>query len=112
MSFFGIEVTKSKPVTLKVDKAREKLRLTQASLQFVSEYHWRCAVLCSVGGKTPITLCILNGSSNASCPLDIEFNEEDDEVVFSVDQQDYDPEMRVNLTGYYTERCGYGSDQE
>ncbi|KAI3970202.1 hypothetical protein MKW92_052689 [Papaver armeniacum] len=110
-SFWGIEITKSNPVTHRFDKARGKLRVTQASFRATSEYRC-CSVLCSVGNKTPMALCILNGETNKSCPLDIELGEEDMEVLFSVDHNDeYGmQEMRVHLTGYYFEEyCDCGS---
>ncbi|MCL7049023.1 hypothetical protein MKW94_024936 [Papaver nudicaule] len=111
MSFWGIEITKSKPVTHRFDKERAvRLRITQASIGFPLEEHCHtCAVRCSVGGKTPITLCVLNSDTNGSSPLDIEFNEEDREVVFSVDHGNLlygnPKETKVHLSGYYIEKC-------
>ncbi|KAI3939945.1 hypothetical protein MKW98_029721 [Papaver atlanticum] len=106
MSFWGIAITKSKPVTHRFDKAKGKLRVPQASFGLTFRSGWWCAVLCSVGGKTPITLCRLESEKIESCPLDIEFNKEDKEVTFSIDHGTYyDGEIIIHLTGYYIEKC-------
>ena len=51
---------------------------------------------CSVGKNPPVLLCSLLPEKSESCSLDLEFEEEDDEVVFSV----VGPRS-VHLTGYF-----------
>lgn len=55
----------------------------------------RSTVQCSVGHKKPIFLCALLPNKNESCPLDLEFDE-DDLVAFSV----IGPRS-IHLSGYF-----------
>ncbi|KAI3950463.1 hypothetical protein MKW92_034725, partial [Papaver armeniacum] len=103
-----IEITKAKPVTHRFDKARGKLRVTQASISALGGLQY--LVKCSVGGQPPITLCNLSSETNYSCSLDIEFDEEDGEVVFSIDghyHYSYDRDS-VHLSGYYIKERNKG----
>ncbi|KAF8412370.1 hypothetical protein HHK36_000334 [Tetracentron sinense] len=61
----------------------------------------RSLIQCKLGDKSPIFLCALLPNKNESCPLDLEF-EEDEEVVFSVTGP-----YSVHLVGYY---LGSGPD--
>ncbi|KAI3950462.1 hypothetical protein MKW92_034724 [Papaver armeniacum] len=110
MPFWGIEVEVGIPVTVRFDKAIGRLRVTRASfagLEFSAYKGDIVAVECSVGGKPPITLCCLNTTTKYSCSLDIEFDEEDREVVFSVDG--YHGWGTVHLSGYHIKESNKGN---
>lgn len=68
----------------------------------------RSIVQCSVGNKSPIFLCSLIPNKIESCPLDLEF-EEDDSIAFSV----IGPQS-IHLSGYFVANEGHviGDDTE
>ncbi|XP_073150782.1 peptidyl-prolyl cis-trans isomerase FKBP43-like isoform X6 [Henckelia pumila] len=97
MAFWGVEVKPGKPVTHACEKARGRLRISQATLG-ISDATKKSLVQCNVGNRSPVLLCALLPNSTESCHLDLEFEEADD-VVFSV----IGPRS-VYLTGYYVQR--------
>lgn len=56
----------------------------------------RSIVQCSVGDKSPIFLCSLLPKKNESCPLNLEFEEDEEAVTFSVIGK-----QSVHLSGYF-----------
>lgn len=64
------------------DNVPGKLHVTQATLGLGSSIE-KSILQCSVGDRSPIFLCSLLPNKNESCPLKLEFDE-DDVVVFSV----------------------------
>ncbi|KAI3444685.1 hypothetical protein Pfo_001350 [Paulownia fortunei] len=97
MAFWGIEVKPGKPITHSCEKARGRLRISQATLG-IGEATKKTIVQCNVGNRSPVLLCALLPNKTESCHLDLEFEEADD-VVFSV----IGPRS-VYLTGYYVHR--------
>ncbi|KAH7537907.1 hypothetical protein FEM48_Zijuj03G0142700 [Ziziphus jujuba var. spinosa] len=77
-----IEVKPGKPYPYHSDNVRGRLHITQATLG-LGESKERSIVQCSLGHKNPIFLCSLLPNKNESCPLNLEF-EDDDLVAFSV----------------------------
>ncbi|KAK4415996.1 Peptidyl-prolyl cis-trans isomerase FKBP43 [Sesamum alatum] len=94
MAFWGIEVKPGRPITHSCEKARGRLRISQATLG-ISDATKKSIVQCNVGKRSPVFLCALLPNQTESCHLDLEFEEADD-VVFSV----IGPRS-VYLTGYY-----------
>ncbi|KAK6162492.1 hypothetical protein DH2020_002333 [Rehmannia glutinosa] len=92
-----IEVKPGKPITHYCEKARGRLRISQATLG-IGEATKKTVVQCNVGNRSPMLLCVLLPTRTESCNLDLEFEEADD-VVFSV----IGPRS-VYLTGYYVQR--------
>ncbi|KAK3011907.1 hypothetical protein RJ639_011057 [Escallonia herrerae] len=90
------EVKPGKPFTHSVDRARGRLRISQATLA-IGASEGKSLVQCNVGDKSPVLLCALLPDKTESCQLDLEF-EEADEVMFSV----IGPRS-VFLTGYYVD---------
>ncbi|KAA0067690.1 peptidyl-prolyl cis-trans isomerase FKBP53 [Cucumis melo var. makuwa] len=107
MGFWGIEVKPGKPYSYHSDNVTGKLRITQATLGPGSSKE-RSIVQCSVGNKSPIFLCSLIPNKIESCPLDLEF-EEDDSIAFSV----IGPQS-IHLSGYFVANEGHviGDDTE
>ncbi|KAL0339349.1 UNVERIFIED_CONTAM: Peptidyl-prolyl cis-trans isomerase FKBP43 [Sesamum angustifolium] len=107
MAFWGIEVKPGKPVTHSCEKARGRLRISQATLG-ISDATKKSIVQCNVGKRSPVLLCALLPNQTESCHLDLEFEESDD-VVFSV----IGPRS-VYLTGflYFDSIESYGVDIE
>ncbi|KAL6007971.1 hypothetical protein ACLOJK_033476 [Asimina triloba] len=99
-----IEIKPGKPYTHEYDEAHGRLHISQAVLGSGPGTK-RCIVSCSVGEGNPVFICSLLPDKTESCPLQLEF-EEEDEVVFSVDGP-----RSVHLTGYYLGPSG-GFDQE
>ncbi|GER31245.1 peptidyl-prolyl cis-trans isomerase [Striga asiatica] len=97
MCFSGVEVKPGKPITHYCEKARGRLRISQATLGF-GDATMRSTVQCNVGGRSPVLLCVLMPEKTESCHLDLEFEEADD-VVFSV----IGPRS-VYLSGYYVQK--------
>lgn len=94
MAFWGVEVKPGKKVTHSCEKARGRLRISQATLGS-GEATKKSVVQCNVGNRSPVLFCVLLPGRTESCHLDLEFEEADD-VVFSV----LGPRS-VYLTGYY-----------
>ncbi|KAJ4954806.1 hypothetical protein NE237_011589 [Protea cynaroides] len=96
MAFWGVEVKPGKPYTHQSDDTRGRLHLSHATLG-IGKATKKTLVQCNVGNKTPILICSLLPDKTESCPLDLEF-EEDDDVVFSV----IGPQS-VHLSGFFLE---------
>ncbi|KAI3940914.1 hypothetical protein MKW92_007432 [Papaver armeniacum] len=99
MSFWGIEVLPGKPVIQPFSKARGKLHISQATLapNVATGYTIHCQ--CNVREKNPILLCSFVTTYQRSCHIDLDFGEDDGDIVLSVTGNgDYG----VHLTGYFT----------
>ncbi|CAA0842663.1 Peptidyl-prolyl cis-trans isomerase FKBP53 [Striga hermonthica] len=97
MAFWGVEVKPGKPVTHYCEKARGRLRISQATLG-IGDATMRSTVQCNVGRRSPVLLCVLIPEKKECCHLELEFEEADD-VVFSV----IGPRS-VYLSGYYIQK--------
>ncbi|XP_028756455.1 peptidyl-prolyl cis-trans isomerase FKBP53 [Neltuma alba] len=82
MGFWGIEVKPGKPYPYHADNVQGKLHVTQATLGLGSSIE-KSILQCSTGHKNPVFLCSLLPNNTESCPLNLEFDE-DDLVAFSV----------------------------
>lgn len=111
MAFWGVELKSGKPFTHNFEKERGRLHISQATLGSGSS-NKKCIVQCKVGDKEPIYLCSLLPEKLETCPLNLEF-EEDDDVTFSVVGS-----HSVHLSGFFYREsedcCGdeHGSDYE
>ncbi|KAM5557139.1 peptidyl-prolyl cis-trans isomerase FKBP53 [Rosa sericea] len=94
--FWGIEVKPGKQYPIDFPEDEEaRLRITQATLG-LGDSKGRSIVQCSVGDKSPIFLCSLVPKKNESCPLNLEFEDDDKVVTFSVIGK-----QSVHLSGYF-----------
>ncbi|XP_057952747.1 peptidyl-prolyl cis-trans isomerase FKBP53 [Malania oleifera] len=82
MSFWGVEVKPGKPYIHHNEIGQGRIQITQATLGTGSSTK-KSTVQCNVADKSPIFLCTLLPERIESCPLHLEF-EDDDEVTFSV----------------------------
>ncbi|KAK1576004.1 hypothetical protein Q3G72_010051 [Acer saccharum] len=98
MGFWGIEVKPGKPQPHHSDNVDGKLHVTQATLGLGKSTE-KSILQCSVGDKNPIFLCSLLPNMNESCPLNLEFSE-DDLVAFSVIGS-----RSIHLSGYFVADC-------
>ncbi|XP_027361694.1 peptidyl-prolyl cis-trans isomerase FKBP53 [Abrus precatorius] len=94
MGFWGIEVKPSKPYPYHADNVRGKLHVTQATLG-VGTSTEKSILQCSSGHKSPVFLCSLLPNNIESCPLNLEFDD-DDLVAFSVIGS-----RSIHLSGYF-----------
>ncbi|XP_054786429.1 peptidyl-prolyl cis-trans isomerase FKBP53 [Prosopis cineraria] len=94
MGFWGIEVKPEKPYPYHADNVPGKLHVTQATLGLGSSTE-KSILQCSAGHKNPVFLCSLLPNKTESCPLNLEFDE-DDLVAFSV----IGPRS-IHLSGYF-----------
>ncbi|KAL9412116.1 hypothetical protein AB3S75_045688 [Citrus x aurantiifolia] len=99
MGFWGIEVKPGKAHPYHSDNVPGKLHVTQATLGLGSSTE-KSILQCSVGDRSPIFLCSLLPNKNESCPLKLEFDE-DDVVVFSVKGP-----QSIHLAGYFEAESG------
>ncbi|CAA0809709.1 Peptidyl-prolyl cis-trans isomerase FKBP43 [Striga hermonthica] len=97
MAFWGIEVKPGKPITHNCEKARGRLRISQATLG-IGDATISSTVQCNIGTRSPVMLCVLMPGKMEFFHLNLEFEEADD-VVFSV----IGPRS-VYLTGYYVQK--------
>ncbi|KAK2971744.1 hypothetical protein RJ640_022883, partial [Escallonia rubra] len=95
-----IEVKSGKTYTHHFDSERGRLHISQATLG-AGSYTKKSIVQCVVGDKKPIYLCSLLPEKQETCPLNLDF-EEDDEVRFSV----IGPNS-IHLSGFF-----YGESQD
>ncbi|KAK6936343.1 Nucleoplasmin-like domain [Dillenia turbinata] len=102
MAFWGVEVKPGKPYSHSFEDAPGRIHLTQATLGSGSSTK-KSTVQCQVGDKDPIYLCTLLPDRTESCPLNLEF-EEDEIVTFSIIGQ-----QSIHLSGIY---LGAGHDAE
>lgn len=100
MSFWGVEIKPGKPYSHHHDNLHGRLRISQATLGNGKSTN-KSTVQCNVGNKAPILLCHLIPDSSETCHLDLEFEEPEESVVFSVLGQ-----RSVHLSGYYIDRPG------
>ncbi|KAJ8536708.1 hypothetical protein K7X08_035109 [Anisodus acutangulus] len=111
MAFWGVELKPGKPYTHNFEQERGRLHLSQATLGTGST-NKKSIVQCKVGDKEPIYVCSLLPEKLETCPLNLEF-EEDEDVTFSVIGS-----HNVHLSGFFygasEDCCGdeYGSDYE
>ncbi|CAK8539271.1 unnamed protein product [Lathyrus sativus] len=94
MGFWGIEVKPGKPVPYHADNVRGKLHVTQATIGNGSSTE-KCILQCSSGHKSAVFLCTLLPNKIESCPLNLEFDDED-LVAFSVIGS-----RSIHLSGYF-----------
>ncbi|MED6181419.1 hypothetical protein PIB30_019133 [Stylosanthes scabra] len=94
MGFWGIEVKPGKPYPYHADNIQGKLHVTHATLGIGSSNE-KTILQCSSGHKSPIFLCSLMPDKIESCPLNLEFGD-DDLVAFSV----IGPRS-IHLSGYF-----------
>ncbi|XP_047329079.1 peptidyl-prolyl cis-trans isomerase FKBP53 [Impatiens glandulifera] len=97
MAFWGTEVTPGKPYTHRFDEQKGRLHISQATLGTGSSTK-KSILQCTIGDKKPIYLCSFLPEKLETCPLNLEF-EEDDEVIFSV----VGPHV-VHLSGFFLEK--------
>ncbi|KAL3341957.1 hypothetical protein AABB24_026130 [Solanum stoloniferum] len=111
MAFWGVELKSGKPFTHNFEKERGRLHISQATLGTGSS-NKKSIVQCKVGDKEPIYVCSLLPEKLETCPLNLEF-EEDEDVTFSVIGS-----HNVHLSGFFygesEDCCGdeHGSDYE
>ncbi|XP_019253553.1 PREDICTED: peptidyl-prolyl cis-trans isomerase FKBP53 isoform X1 [Nicotiana attenuata] len=109
MAFWGVELKPGKPFTHNFESERGRLHVSQATLGTGST-NKKSIVQCIVGDKKPIYLCSLLPEKLETCPLNLEF-EEEEEVTFLVIGS-----HNVHLSGFFygesEDCCGneYGSD--
>ncbi|KAL7001641.1 peptidylprolyl isomerase [Sarracenia purpurea var. burkii] len=109
MAFWGVEVKPGRPYTHRFDDEGGRLHLSLATLGSGSSTK-KSILQCNVGDKRPIYLCSLLPDRIETCPLNLEF-EEEDEVIFSV----VGPHS-IHLSGFFLGesqdpvRENYGSD--
>ncbi|XP_061366159.1 peptidyl-prolyl cis-trans isomerase FKBP53 [Gastrolobium bilobum] len=94
MGFWGIEVKPGKPYPYHADNVQGKLHVTQATLGIGSSTE-KSILQCSSGHKSPVFLCSLLPNMSESCPLNLEFDD-DDLVAFSVIGS-----RSIHLSGYF-----------
>ncbi|KAG6418150.1 hypothetical protein SASPL_120349 [Salvia splendens] len=99
MAFWGIEVKPGEPYILS-DEERGRLHVTQATLGSGASTK-KSILQCEVGDKKPIYLCSLLPDRLETCPLNLEF-EEDEKVTFSI----IGPQS-VHLCGFF-----YGDESD
>ncbi|RZC73234.1 hypothetical protein C5167_048715 [Papaver somniferum] len=100
MSFWGVEVLPGKPFIQRFSKSRRKLHISQATLSSNVATGYTIHCQCNVREKNPILLCSLNTTYQRSSHIDVEFGEDDGDILLSVTgngSNDYG----VHLTGYY-----------
>ncbi|PIA28779.1 hypothetical protein AQUCO_06700058v1, partial [Aquilegia coerulea] len=96
MAFWGVEVKPGKPYSHQFHNTQtRRLHISQATLGMGNSTA-KSLVQCNVGDKAPVLLCCLIPEKSESCTLALEFEEEDDDVIFSV----LGP-TSVHLTGFY-----------
>ncbi|KAF8114062.1 hypothetical protein N665_0043s0126 [Sinapis alba] len=83
MGFWGLEVKPGKPQTYHPKNEQGKLHLTQATLGSGSGKE-KSVIQCSIAGNTPVYLCSLLPKQTECCPLNLEFDDDDEAVEFSV----------------------------
>ncbi|KAJ1391258.1 Nucleoplasmin core domain superfamily [Sesbania bispinosa] len=94
MGFWGIEVKPGKPYPYHADNVQGKLHVTQATLGTGSSTE-KSILQCGSGHKSPVFLCSLLPNKIESCPLNLQFDD-DDLVAFSVIGS-----RSIHLSGYF-----------
>ncbi|CAN7071675.1 unnamed protein product [Brassica oleracea var. botrytis] len=103
MGFWGLEVKPGKPQAFHPKNEQGKLHLTQATLGSGLGKE-KSVIQCSVAGNTPIYLCSLLPNKTECCPLNLEFEDDDETVEFSVTG-----DRSIHLSGFLEE---YDDDEE
>ncbi|ESQ54769.1 hypothetical protein EUTSA_v10025104mg [Eutrema salsugineum] len=97
MVFWGLEVKPGKPQSYDPKVEQGKVHVTQATLgQGLGK--GSSVIQCSKGDKTPIYLCSLLPNKTECCPLNLEFDDDDETVEFSVTG-----DRSIHLSGYLEE---------
>ncbi|KAM3320130.1 peptidyl-prolyl cis-trans isomerase FKBP53 [Capsicum chacoense] len=94
MAFWGVELKPGKPFTYDYEEVQARLHVSQATLGSGSA-NKKSIVQCKVGDKEPIYLCSLLPKRLETCPLNLEF-EEDEDVTFLVIGS-----HNVHLSGFF-----------
>ncbi|XP_010438892.1 PREDICTED: peptidyl-prolyl cis-trans isomerase FKBP53-like [Camelina sativa] len=83
MGFWGLEVKPGKPQPYNPKNEQGKIHVTQATLGsgFAKE---KSVIQCSIGDKAPVFLCSLLPNKIECCPLNLEFDDDDEPIEFSV----------------------------
>uniref|UniRef100_A0A1J3J128 FK506-binding protein n=1 Tax=Noccaea caerulescens TaxID=107243 RepID=A0A1J3J128_NOCCA len=94
MGFWGLEVKPGKSQSFDPKNEDGKLHVTQATLGegFGRE---KSVIQCSIGDKAPVFLCSLLPNKMECCPLNLEFNDDDGTVEFTVTGN-----RSIHLSGY------------
>ncbi|KAF5732303.1 peptidyl-prolyl cis-trans isomerase FKBP53-like [Tripterygium wilfordii] len=100
MGFWGIEVKPGRPHPYHPDNVPRKLRVTQATLGIGSSKD-KSILQCSKGHKSPIFLCSLLPNKTESCSLDLEFDDDEELLAFSVIGS-----RSIHLSGYFVRTDG------
>ncbi|KAI3855619.1 hypothetical protein MKW92_023934 [Papaver armeniacum] len=95
MAFWGVKLEPGKPYTHGYNSSLGRLCISRATFGDFNSSKEHVFVQCEVGKRSPISLCLLD-ANNASCTLDIEFEEKEENVVFEVIGS-----RSVRLTGFY-----------
>ncbi|VVA92601.1 unnamed protein product [Arabis nemorensis] len=107
MGFWGVEVKPGKPQPFCPQSEQGKLHVTQATLG-AGLGKEKSVIQCSIGDKAPIYLCSLLPNKIESCPLNLEFDDEDETVEFSVTG-----DRSIHLSGFLEEyREDYEQEEE
>ncbi|CAH2077990.1 unnamed protein product [Thlaspi arvense] len=101
-----LEVKPGKPQSCDLKNEEGKVHVTQATLGEGSGKE-KSVIKCSVGDKTPIYLCSLLPNKTECCPLNLEFNDDDETVEFSVTGP-----RSIHLSGYLEEYDQEGDEQD
>ncbi|CAL9226791.1 unnamed protein product [Arabidopsis halleri] len=83
MGFWGLEVKPGKPQAYNPKNEQGKIHVTQATLGAGLSKE-KSVIQCSIGDKAPISLCSLLPNKIECCPLNLEFDDDDEPVEFSV----------------------------
>ncbi|EOA16577.1 hypothetical protein CARUB_v10004742mg [Capsella rubella] len=83
MGFWGLEVKPGKPQPYHPKNEQGKIHVTQATLGAGLSKE-KSVIQCSIGDKTPILLCSLLPNKIECCTLNLEFDDDDEPVEFSV----------------------------
>lgn len=130
MAFWGVEVKPGKPFKLRYEDVNGRLYLAQATLGIGTSTK-KSILQCKVGDGKPIFLCTLLPDKIETCPLNLEF-EENDVVKFTVigpssihlsgvvrgaeeegDEDDYDSDMYgEDIYGTHSEESSYSDSEE
>ncbi|KAL0763184.1 hypothetical protein Bca101_079335 [Brassica carinata] len=110
MVFWGIEVKPGKPQAYNPENEQGKLHLTQATLG-AGLGKEKSVIQCSIGGNAPVYLCSLLPNKSECCPLNLEFDYNDEAVEFSVTGG-----RSIHLSGflqaYDEEECEQDDDED
>ncbi|CAN6879719.1 unnamed protein product [Brassica oleracea] len=110
MVFWGIEVKPGKPQAYNPENEQRKLHLTQATLG-AGLGKEKSVIQCSIGGNAPVYLCSLLPNKSECCPLNLEFDYNDEAVEFSV-TGDRSIHLSGFLQAYDEEECDQDDDED